>query len=312
MTTYVEGDGSDVPEVFPARSSTGQGNPPTNASSGSSEQGRWEVKIHIAKHQVSRTATYSEGDKTVTQAPRATEVIWPTWPATIEEEAEVATSPLADLQRYWAISGNRLRDSAKWMAAVLGAALAAVVGTSPSADISSHHLRLSAAIIGLGGLLCLALTMLFVLRVMQSPEVSFEQIETAPQKNNDTRSSSQEKALSRWRQKIESHPDLYLPCEVISLGELRSFIKLEQATLVQLSHCGEDATDDVAVEKLRSAQEARAARLLELRTAAARITAIGEYYAVQVRSTQARDAGTAFAFLGTALIVLAFAWPLTL
>ena len=90
------------------------------------------------------------------------------------------------------------------------------------------------------------------------------------------------------------------------------FIKLEQATLVQLSRCGEDTTDDAEAERLRSAQEARAARLLELRTAAARITAIGEYVAIQVRSTQARDAGTAFAFLGTALIVLAFAWPLAI
>lgn len=127
---------------------------------------------------------------------RETEVIWPTWPATIEEEAEAATSPLADLQRYWAVSGNRLRESAKWMAAVLGAALAAVVGTSPSADISSHHLRLSAALIGLAGLMSLAVTMLFVLRVMQSPEVSFEQIKAAAGKADGIRRYSQEKRLS--------------------------------------------------------------------------------------------------------------------
>ena len=312
MATRAKDDGSDVPGESRSRSSAGQRDESTGASLGSPEQGRWAVKIHIAKHQISRTASYGDAPGAVRQAPREIEVIWPTWPATIEEEAEVATSPLADLQRYWAVSGNRLRESAKWMAAVLGAALAAVVGTSPSADISSHHLRLSAALIGLGGLLCLAVTMLFVLRVMQSPEVSFEQIEAADEKANCIRLYSQKKALGRWRRKIESHPDLYLPCEVSSLGELRSFIKLEQATLAQLSRCGEDEADDIKAGMLRNAQEARAARLLELRTAAARITAIGEYYAIQVRSTQARDAGTAFAFLGTALIVLAFSWPLAL
>jgi hypothetical protein len=310
MATRVKDGGSGIPGESPVKSATDQRHECTDASSARPEQGRWEVEIHFDEHQISRTATYHGAAGAANVVSRESEVIWLTWPATIEEEAEVATSPLTDLQHYWVISGNRLRESAKWMAAVLGAALAAIVGTSPSADLSSHHLRLSAAVIGLAGLSCLAVTMLFILRVMQSPEVTFDQIETAGPKADGARLSSQGKALERWRRKVETHTDLYLPCEVSCLGELRSFIKLEQATLVKLSRFGEHAVGDAKVESLRSAQEARAARLLELRTAAARITAIGEYYAIQVRSTQARDVGTAFAFLGTALIVLAFAWPL--
>ena len=80
---------------------------------------------------------------------------------------------------------------------------------------------------------------------------------------------------------------------------------------MQLTRCAEGIADQGAAERLKSAQEARAARLLELRAAAARITAVGEYYAVQARSTLARYAGTVFGFLGTAFIVLSFAWPLT-
>jgi hypothetical protein len=285
--------------------------------------GRWEVQIHTGEHRITRVACYGTTSQSGTQEPeQPEEVIWPTWPATIEDETEVATSPLADLQHYWSAAGDRLRESAKWMATVIGAALAAVVGSSPSANLSSHHLQVVAAAIGLVGLSCLAVTMVLVLRVLQPPEVSFEQIEAAGEPV-DTRQSSdrhgqhnslfkrgENNALCRWKQKIESHQDLYLPCGVTSLGELRLSIRLEEATLVQLSWCGVDAADPSAAERLRSAQEARAARLLELRTAAARITAVGEYYAIQARSSLARYYGTAFGFLGTALIVLAFAWPL--
>ena len=123
-------------------------------------------------------------------------------------------------------------------------------------------------------------------------------------------SRHEKSALGRWKHKVESHRDLYLPSGVSSLQELRWSIGLEEATLVQLTRCGENTADKPAADRVVSAREARAARLLELRAAAALITSVGEYYALQARSTQARNGGTAFGFLGTALIVLAFAWPL--
>jgi hypothetical protein len=158
---------------------------------------------------------------------------------------------------------------------------------------------------------------------MQPPEVSFEQIED-PSKTKVGQSSShigqqysswihrhEKSALWRWKSKVEAHPDLYLPCGVECLGQLRLFIRLEQATLVRLTQYRADTADPGVAKNLMRALEARAARLLELRTAAARITAIGEYYALQARSTQARYYGTTFGAFETALIVLAFAWPLT-
>jgi hypothetical protein len=268
-------------------------------------------------HQIIRTACYhTTSGKTTREHKEPDEVIWPTWPATIEDEAAVTTSPLADLQGYWTTAGNRLRESAKWLATVLGLAMASIIGTSPVSSLSSHNFEVAAALIGLVGLLSLGVTMLLVLRVMQPPAVSYEEIEKAQAPSGHSRSirswinRHKEKALYRWKSTVESHQDLYLPCGVPSLGELRWSIGLEEATLVELSRIKANTSDPDAAGRLRHAEEARAARLLELRTAAARITTVGEYHALQARSTEATYGGTAFGIIGTALIVLAFAWPL--
>ena len=60
---------------------------------------------------------------------------------------------------------------------------------------------------------------------------------------------------------------------------------------------------------LCQAQTARAARLLELRTAGAKIAAIGEYYQLRSRSSWATYGGAICGLLGTAAVIAAFAWP---
>ena len=274
---------------------------------------KWIVKIRLEAHRVSRRAW--ERTTSSTAEPQVEDVIWPTWPATIQDETAVSASPLADLQQYWSTAGNRLRESAKWMATVLGAALAAVVGSSPSADLSSHHLQVWTAVVGLIGLASLGVTMILVLRVMQPPAVSLEEVQEArPAKGLGGFAPTwiyrhKESSLYRWKQIVQSHPDLYLPCGVDSVDELRSFIRLEEATLVELSLTKEDPTRPDRGDLVKSAQNASAARLLELRTAATQIIAVGEYYALRARSIQATYGGTTFGIIGTALIVLAFAWP---
>ena len=107
----------------------------------------WKVEVHADGHMIIRDICYD--GKPWNREDEGWEpegVIWPTWPARSEEEAALAASPLADVQKHWSKVGDRLRDSAKWMAAVLGAALATVVGTSPVAD----HLHLQGAAIALG------------------------------------------------------------------------------------------------------------------------------------------------------------------
>jgi hypothetical protein len=322
MTADSAGDhaGVDVLTKAPSKSAGWHNAPVTGSSRGPDvAQGGWDVQIYPSAHQIARVACYRKDDgKSIHEEPD--EVIWPTWPATIDDEAEVTTSPLADLQRYWTTAGNRLRESAKWMATVLGAALGSVVGTSP---VSGHSFQVRAALIGLAGLVCLGITMMLVLRVMQPPAVSYEDIQAAGEPMQTLQTSDgfswsirswvtrhKKNSLRRWAQIVNSHPDLYLPCDVPSLGELRWSIGLEEATLVRLSQFREDTSDLNVVGILKRAKEARAARLLELRAAAARITTIGEYYALQARSVEATYGGVTFGILGTALIVLAFAWPL--
>jgi len=63
-------------------------------------------------------------------------------------------------------------------------------------------------------------------------------------------------------------------------------------------------------KRLREAQTARTFRLWELRTAAAQIVTIGEYYKLRARSTRATYGEILCGLIGSAAIIAAFAWPL--
>jgi hypothetical protein len=257
----------------------------------------WHVEVDLRSHMVVRKAKLVDDAAGDVLAERP-EIIWPTWPATPKEAAAVARAPLDHLEEYWRITGNRLRESAKWMATVLGVALAAIVGTSPLAYLTRHHLELVAGGLCLGGLVLLGITMTLILRVMQPQAVTYAALESA----------QPPRPIRRWQQTIEEHPDLYLPCGVRSLKDLRLSMELEEATLVKLVQL-EDTTPDHA-RIMHKAEIARSARLFELRTAAASIAMVAEYYALRARSTQAIYWGVATGTLGTAAIVLCFAWPL--
>jgi hypothetical protein len=94
---------------------------------------------------------------------------------------------------------------------------------------------------------------------------------------------------------------------VYTLVALRQLLTVEEVTLMALSQTREAAAGDRACENLDAAQEARAARLHELRTAAACLVAIGTYYQVRARSTLATYAGISLALLGIVLIIASFA-----
>jgi hypothetical protein len=282
--------------------------------------GDWEVWLCLGEHLITRKARSRRPLKNPDMEHE--EVVWPTWPATPAEEASVAAIPLADLQKYWSKAGNRLRDSAKWMATVLGAAIAAVVGTTPLASLHGHHFQLAGALIGLAGLILLGVTMLLVLQVMRPEAVSYEDVQNAHVLPEVGRALPKrlrqywadhcvlENSLYRWKQTVESHEDLYLPCGVTSLADLRQFMAIEEVTLTRLAQLTEAASNRAARKRLSLALTARAARLLELRTAATHVATVGEYYALRARSTRATYGGIVCSLLGTAAIVLAFTWPL--
>jgi hypothetical protein len=85
---------------------------------------------------------------------------------------------------------------------------------------------------------------------------------------------------------------------------------VEELTLVALAYGINQARDqDDAITVLSHAREARAARLHELRDAAAQVAMIGEYYHLRYRSALATYGGVLCGLAGTAAVVAAFAWP---
>jgi len=285
----------------------------------------WDVRIETNHRQVTRQAAINRTGRPGSELEveeRPNELIWPAWPLTAAD-LSLAGSPLAELEKDWSVAGGRLRESAKWMATVLGAALAAVIGSSPLADLSSHHLSWVAVAMLLGGLLSLSLTMLLILRVMQPQAVSYDDIETAKPGSAHLRFAKKHPArrwprlpfsaspLYQWKRNIERHKDLYLPCDITSLRALREAMALEQATLATLAAVdAQKGGEQPQAGELSLVQAARAARLIELRATAARITSIGECYELKARSTEAMYYGTILGLLGTAAVLVAFAWPI--
>ena len=269
----------------------------------------WNVKVSLDGDVITRKVRRgSDPWYQACNAPAEDEgdVIWPTWPGRSQDEAAASPSPLADAQEYWRTVGNRLRDSAKWTAAVLGAALATVIGTSPLAGMREHRPQPIAILLGAVGLVFLGVTMLLVLQVMRPQAVSFENVQQAKKRKRWLWG----RALRKWQNMVEEQQDLYLPCGVRCLTGLRQSMIVEEITLVVLSRAAGAARDQASREKLCQAQTARAARLRELRAAAATVATVGEYYTLRYRSSWATYGGIVCGLLATAAIVLAFAWPL--
>jgi hypothetical protein len=279
--------------------------------------GEWRVEVTVHKHLISRSIWFRD---TPWLAAKSSGVIWPTWPATLAEEKDTSPSPLKDLQQHWDEAISRLRNSAKWMSAVLGAALASVIPTAPLTGLGKGHTSTATAVLGVTGLLFLSITMLLILQVMRPQSVSYTDIQEAKApgglrgalRNRErwTKSHVFESPLYRWQRTITEHPDLYLPCGVKSLDILRQLMTVEELTLIALSQARENAEIDPARANIGLAQAARAARLYELRSAAATIAEVGTYYIARARSTVATFGGVAFGFLGLVAIVAAVAWPI--
>ena len=234
----------------------------------------------------------------------AEKILWPGLSAKSKEEIDALGSPLADMQEYWSAVANRLRDAAKWTATALGAALAAVIGTSPLAAMRVQRPHSAAIILAAAGLLLLGITMFLVLQVMRPKSVSYGDVESAR-----SRRWMPQRSLYKLKQVIDVHQDLYLPCGISGLDSLRQSMVIEEATLMALADAIATAADATATTAFCEAKAARAERLLQLRVAAARIATIGEYYKLRRRSSWATYCGMPCGLLATAAIVAAFAWP---
>ncbi len=147
-------------------------------------------------------------------------IIWLTWPV---GKSASSDSPLAGMKECRSRADGRLRDSAKWMGAVLGAALAAVVGASLLTAIREHRPAGTAIALGLGGFVLLGITLFLVLQVMRPQPVSYTEIQKARKGWGSPRS-----ALSRWRETVELYEDLYLLRGIRDLTSLRPSMIIEE------------------------------------------------------------------------------------
>jgi hypothetical protein len=270
----------------------------------------WRVEVYPDGNMIFRRVWYeNERWWPMQQRWDAEGIIWPTWPERSQDEIAAAGTPLADTQEYWSTAGNRLRDAAKWTATVLGAGLAALVGTSPLRGMNEHPMPSGAKVLGITGIVLVGLTLTLVLRVMCPNSVSLDDVEDAKPRRFMPDRAWLRSPLYKWQRTIESEQDLYLPCGITSIKGLRQSMSIEECTLMALSLAGPTACSKKARKDIHAAQTARAARLLELRTAAARVAMIGEYYNLKRRSIWATHGGVFLGVLATICIVVAFAWP---
>ncbi|MFG1605067.1 hypothetical protein [Actinoplanes sp. NPDC049265] len=287
-----------------------------------SEQIYWRVEVSPVDGVVKRTVQRGAGPATLADWPgddtswEPEAVIWPAWSPSLDPEADRRTTPLRGAREHWGALGDRLRESAKWMSTVLGAALALLLGTSPLGELGEKPLNARAVVWGLLGLAMLLCTMFLLLQVMQPRAVSFEDVQR-----------SGRGPLARWRSVVETQQDLYLPDGVNDLNGLRNAIIVEESTLAALACAVQRASeaesqaaeaDDEAAEDnhdavratrrradLEQARRTRTARLRDLRAAVDEVAAIGEFYWLRRRGQYACYAGASFAAVGIACIVAA-------
>ena len=229
--------------------------------------------------------------------------VWPMWAPGLSDGLITSATPLDNIGDYWSKAGARLRDSAKWMATVLGTALGVLVGTSPLADMRKDPFHLPAIVLGLTGLGLLGITLFLLVQVMRPQSVSFSDVQRSEGLGIDAFNP-----LRKWKDIVESQQDLYLPCGVKCLTSLRQAMIIEELTLFALANAVSVCRTQEDLDTLQKAQKGRAARLKELRDAAAQVAVIGEFYRLRFRSSLATYVGLVCGVSGTAAVVAAFIW----
>jgi hypothetical protein len=230
-------DGYKAPQVSALLFSETANKAYTASGRADKAQGCWVVKVHADGYKIIRDVSYEGKPWDLNkEGPQPEAIIWPAWPARLEDQAPLEESPLAGAQDYWAKVGSRLRDSAKWMATVLGAALAAIVGTAPLTVFATHHPHGRAVVVGLIGVGFLYVTLFLVLQVMRPQSVSYADVQSAR--------ALWPRSLYKWRKVVESEEDLYLPCGVTCLTSLRQSMIIEEVTLGALARARANARDE--------------------------------------------------------------------
>lgn len=247
------------------------------------------------------------------------EPLWPIWVPTPDSETTVA-----DFEKQWADASAQARSTAKWLATVLGAALAALIGSAPLANLRGLYVPWLAYLYGGVGLVLVALTLFLVLRVLVPRVTGFDDL------------TSGGRSFSKLKNRLEGHGGVLLPTGIRSMDELACRAQLEALTLNQLAILlTEVKQPDSVISKeggaasslldrsekpdananeqrhdtLMAAQAGRAQWLTYLTETITQWTAVASYQDVENRARLARVVGLISGTVGTALIVVSFLMP---
>jgi hypothetical protein len=149
----------------------------------------WQVSVAPGRHGLIQRAVL-RGAETAELTPWAgspktcvpDEVIWPAWTPSLDRPSDQRDNPLSGARERWSGLADRLRDSAKWMSTVLGAALALLLGTSPLSALAHARFDGTAVICGVVGLVLLSATLLLLLMVLRPAAVSFADVQLSDQR----------------------------------------------------------------------------------------------------------------------------------
>jgi hypothetical protein len=255
----------------------------------------WRVVVKPGRHgTVERTVYKGDGERELTEWSASIEswvpekVIWPAWSPDLAPGGKDHRTPLSVISEHWSGLADRLRESAKWMSTVLGAALGLFLGTSPLGELRYDERHRVAILFGVLGLVCLSVTLFLLLLVIRPSAVSFADVQLSKVKGIRALYP-----LARWKRVVETQQDLYLPIGIDSLDSLRQAAIVEEGTLTALAF------------GLQEACGARAARLRDLQSAVAEIAAIGEFYKVRWRSSWVSVVGVVLAGAGIFFVIAA-------
>lgn len=224
------------------------------------------------------------------------EPVWPVW----VPESNSGKIP-ADFEDTWAKASDQARATAKWIATILGVALAALIGSAPLSGIRGKHIPWPTYIIGAAGLACIALTLFLVVRVLVPQITGFEDL--LPDKG----------PFSDLKRRFENNAGILLPLRVCTFAELGGRVRLEALTLDRLENrindCRGDKKRQAEFKAYCDAQAGRSKWLSYLMQTATQWTVIASYQDVKRRADLARNLGVVSGAVGTALIVVAFLMP---
>jgi len=226
------------------------------------------------------------------------EPIWPIWVPQPDSDTTIA-----DFETHWNDASTQARSTAKWIATVLGAALAALIGTAPLAGFRDQDIPWYAYLSGGVGLVLIIVTLALIINVLVPQVTGF----------GDLTSSSGSGAFAELKGKAKESTGALLPIGITTLDELAGRNRLEDYTLNKLANeiadDNQDHTEKARHETLIAAQKGRAQWLSYLTQTITQWTVIASYRDVKNRADRALSLGLFTGAIRTAGIVLAFLMP---